>query len=116
MPWDAPVDLRADALWRRVEARPDDEASHEAFLVHCQESRQLDFAARRYQAFLHRSPDHPLGRANRDRIVLLAQFNPRPSPKPRCALRRFSGLKTVLILCLTALLWGLVMIPVFLKS
>lgn len=109
-------DLRAVALWRRVEEDPHDETAHDAYVTHCWESGQLDLAARRYQSFLLRDPDHPLGRIHRDRIILLAQFNHRPARRPRYALRRFSGIKTVLILGMTALLWGLVMIPMLLEQ
>ncbi|MCF8062744.1 MAG: hypothetical protein K9M82_09530 [Deltaproteobacteria bacterium] len=105
----------AEKLWEKVEDLPEEEAVHEAFLAYCQESRQLDLAAHRYQAFLYKKPESRLGTAYRDRIILLAQFNPRPARRPRHSPRRFSGLKTALVLGLIALLWGLVMIPMILE-
>ncbi len=109
-----PEDRQAGALWRHVEQDPENEARHEAFLIHCQETGRLDLAAHRYQGFLHRRPDSRLARAFRDRIVLLALYQPHPARRPRHVPRRFSGTKTVLVLGLAALLWGLVMAPMFL--
>lgn len=114
-PGTGPEERQAEALWRNAEQDPENEARHEAFLIHCQKTGRLDLAAHRYQAFLHRHPDSRLARSFRDRIVLLAQYQPHSARRPRrYAPRRFSGIKTVLILGLAALLWGLVMAQMFL--
>lgn len=104
-----PYDPRAETLWRNVEAHPETEANHDAFVAHCRETLRLDLAALRYQAFLFHHPESRLARTYRDRIILLAQFNAQPVRRPRYIPRRFFGIKVVLIPGLAALLWGLVM-------
>ena len=102
-------DPRAESLWREVEARPDDETRHEAFLAYCQKARCLDLAAHRYQAFLLQNPGSRTGLLFRDRILLLAQFNSRNSPPPKYRPPRANRLKWILGLGLAALLFGLVL-------
>ena len=102
-------DPRAETLWREVEARPEDETRHEAFLAYCQKARCLDLAAHRYQAFLLQNPGSRTGLLFRDRILLLAQFNSKTTPPPKVRPPHASRLKWILGLGLAALLLGLVM-------
>ncbi len=102
-------DPRAESLWREVEARPEDETRHEAFLAYCREARCLDLAAYRYQAFLLQNPGSRTGLLFRDRILLLAQFNSKTTLPPKDRPPHASRLKWVLGLGLAALLLGLVM-------
>ncbi len=102
-------DPEIEALWQKIEEHPEDEANHEAFLIYCRESGSLDLAAARYQAFLFRNPESRQGRTFRERIILLAQFNRPPIPKPRYNPTRFTGLKIILALGAVFLLLGLVM-------
>jgi hypothetical protein len=98
-------DPRARELWSHIEAHPEDEAGHEAFLGYCQVSRQLDLAARRYQGFLLANPESRLGAAFRDRIVVLAQFDRKPARKPRRPGRPYRALKIMIAIGVAALIW-----------
>ncbi len=109
-------DSRAETLWQEVEARPEDEARHEAFLAYCQEARCLDLAARRYQAFLQQNPGSRTGFLFRDRILLLAQFDSKPTPPPKYHPPHASWLKWILGLGAAALLMALFMARMMMES
>lgn len=103
------VDPMVEALWDVIENDPEDEAGHEAFLNHCRDSRCLDLAAAKYQELLFKNPDSKTGRAFRERIILLAQFNSPPTSKPRKEPGSFAGVKIILLLGTFSLLMALMM-------
>ena len=100
-------DPRAESLWREVEDRPEDDSRHEAFLAYCSETRCLDLAASRYQAFLLENPGSPTGLIFRDRILLLAQFEPKAKPPPKVHGPHARWFKWILGFAAAALLLGL---------
>ena len=114
--WTVDEDPRAESLWAEVEARPEDETRHEAFLAYCQEARCLDLAAQRYQAFLLQNPGSRTGFLFRDRILLLAQFDSKAAPSPRYQPPRASWLKWILGLGAAALLLALFMARMMMES
>jgi hypothetical protein len=109
-------DVHADLLWREVESRPDDESKHEAFLAYCREARCLDLAARRYQQFLLRNPESRTAFLFRDRVLLLAQFEPRAKPPTKVRSPHAHWLKWILVLGGAALLLGFFTARMLLRS
>ena len=93
-----------EALWKHVVNHWEEEASHGAFLEHCQRTDQLAEAAARYRGMTGDRDRGPLARKRLQGVTILALAKLEASRTPRRQIKKLAAHVVLLVLFSAVLL------------